>query len=97
MSRATWLEVQRHDGAVDARSLTPAGDLAVAEGSCPACKASPFRVRGTGVTRVDDRTLKAGGRCVDCAEAVGWIYHRPATLFGIAEDVAVLRGVPRVF
>lgn len=93
----TYLEIERASGRVEQRNVTPDGSTGIAFGECPSCKASPFRVQGCGVERVDDRTVRAGGRCVDCGEAVGWIYHEPDTLFGVEEDQAVLHGRPRVY
>ncbi len=46
----------------------------------------------------DEQTLMSDGRCVKCHEAVGYIYARPDTIFGLTEDANVLiHGRARVY
>jgi hypothetical protein len=96
VSYTTWLEIQRTDG-IDKRRVREDGMVGVATGACPGCKATPFRLKGGRVETMDDRTIRSGCRCVDCGDAVGYVYHRPATLFGIEEDQRVLNGRCRVY
>ena len=91
-----WLEVQRRSG-IDKRNVRPDGRVGIATGQCPACNVRPFRIMGGNLRRHDDRAYIANGRCVDCGEAVGYIYHRPSTIFGIEEDQRVLHGRARVY
>ncbi len=77
-----------HDGA----------DHAIADGACPSCKASPFRVQGSGNhVAADDRAYEAHGQCLTCSAWVGTIRAEVSTIFGIREDQAVLQGRPRVY
>ncbi len=98
MSRP-WLEIQRESGVEKRRVRAERGaPTATADGECPGCKASPFLIAGHGAHRMpDDRTLKAGMRCVACGDPVGWCYWRPDTVFGLEEDERVLNGRPRVY
>lgn len=92
-----WLEIQRETG-IDRRSMHPQGNVGRAEGICPGCGRCPFMVRGGNIRRLDDRTLKSDGHCVECGDPVGYIYARPDTLFGLEEDAAVLEhGRGRVY
>ncbi|HEX6051790.1 MAG TPA: hypothetical protein VFZ21_21125 [Gemmatimonadaceae bacterium] len=93
-----WLEINRADGSVERRDVRPAGPVGIAAGSCPGCCTKPFEVRGGGPQRLpDDRTIRSGGRCVACGEAVGYLFAQPDTLFGLEEDERVLHGRPRVY
>ena len=94
----TWIEIQRRDG-IDRRNVTPGDGAGTAEGACPGCGTEPFLVRGGNMTRLpDDRTYRAGGRCVSCNDPVGYIYWRTNTIFGLEEDEAVLEhGRARVY
>lgn len=90
------LEIQTTSG-IDRRKVTPDGRVGIAAGACPGCKAEPFRVQG-GNRRIHDReTYVADGRCVDCGDAVGYIYARVETVFGLEEDRNVLEGRERVY
>lgn len=71
---------------------------ATASGACPQCRAEPFYVAGSGLRVVDDRRYEADGVCLACMAHVGTIVATPSTLFGIAEDEAVLtHGRARVY
>lgn len=72
-------------------------DHAVAEGTCPKCKATPFKIGGTGRRIEGHDTHAADGVCLACLAAVGTIRARVSTLFGIEEDRAVLCGRWRVY
>lgn len=106
-----WLEIERRSG-IDRRTCAKpytregvpweAAPYVIAEGVCPGCGAECFRVRGCGIVNADEppgagQAYKAGGRCVDCGEAVGWLYTEIETLFGLEEDRAVLHGRCRVY
>lgn len=92
-----WLEIQRTSG-VDKRPITPQGTVGRAKGECPGCGVSPFLVQGGNVRIKDEQTLMSDGRCVKCHEAVGYIYARPDTIFGLTEDANVLiHGRARVY
>jgi hypothetical protein len=67
-------------------------EAADAAGACPKCKATPFKVSGTG-RRIaqDDRAYEADGVCLDCSQRVGVIRIEVNTLFGLREDEAVAR------
>ena len=83
----TWLEIQRQDQEPEKRAVREDGSVGVVTGACPGCNASPFRVQcGNPQPMHDDRTIRAGARCVDCGDNVGWVYHETATLFGLHED-----------
>jgi hypothetical protein len=91
------LEIQRQSG-IDVRSVTPDGGAGIAEGACPGCNVRPFHVVGGGMRNIDDRTVRANGRCQSCGDAVGYIYAERATVFGAEEDRAVLEfGRARVY
>jgi len=87
------LEIQRQSG-IDKRAVSRDGTV---EGSCPGCDAEPFYVKTHPSQRHDDRTWKAGARCCECGDAVGWIYWAADTIFGTEEDERVLRGRTRVY
>ena len=70
---------------------------AIADGACPACGIEPFRVVGSGIRIVDDRYYEAHGFCLACMAEVGTIRADPGTLFGLADDQAVLGGPWKVF
>lgn len=65
--------------------------------TCPACKASPARVGGAGITGNDHDHYFADGRCMVCDAPIGIIETKISTIFGIDEDEAVLEGRPRVY
>lgn len=93
------LEIQRESG-IDRRSVRsePGAPVGVAEGACPGCGATPFLVHGEGLTRHTTDTYRANGRAKCCGDAVGYLYAKVDTLFGIEEDDAVLRfGRARVY
>jgi hypothetical protein len=93
------LEIQRA-ASVESRRVRPcdSGRYGLVDGACPGCGANPFLIAGTGAHRQsDDRTLRAGGRCVKCGDAVGYIYATTNTLFGLEEDERVLNGRARVY
>lgn len=98
MSAACRLEIQ-HADSVDVRTVHPApgADRARVDGKCPSCGVEPFFVAGGGMHRHSRDTLRAGGRSMCCGEAVGWIYAKVDTLFGLEEDQAVLNGRARVY
>lgn len=94
---AFTLEIQRRDG-IERRNVRSLGDVGEAEGACPGCLATPFLVVGGGMQNIDDRTVRANGRCQSCGDAVGYIYAERATIFGAEEDRAVLEmGRARVY
>lgn len=93
-----WLEINRAGGIIEKRKLTPDGGRALAEGACPGCKAEPFYVAGSDPQHMpDDRTLRSNGRSLCCGDAVGYLYARPDTVFGLEEDRNVLHGRCRVY
>lgn len=71
------LEIERLSG-IDHRHVSNDG---VADGACPGCGVEPFRI----VTPPPEDG-RAGGRCVACNDAVGWVYVTPDTIFGEEED-----------
>jgi len=92
-----WLEVQRRSG-IDRRDITVSGGAGVADGECPGCGCSPFFVAGSGAEQLDAGRTRANGRCLSCADPVGYIYAEPDTIFGAEEDRAVLSfGRARVY
>lgn len=94
---AITLEIQRRDG-IERRNVRSLGDVGEAEGACPGCLATPFLVVGGGMQNIDDRTVRANGRCQSCGDPVGYIFAERATIFGAEEDRAVLvRGRARVY
>ena len=62
-------------------------DSATADGACPHCGATPFRVAGCGVRpSADDRAYEADAKCVSCFAAVGTLRAEAETIFGVRED-----------
>jgi len=91
------LEIQRLGG-VDERRVDPGEIFGIAEGLCPGCGTTPFRVQGLGLEGDAEHGYRAGGVSVCCQQNVGWIYAVPETLFGSEEDRAVLSfGRARVY
>lgn len=91
------LEIQRQDG-IERRNVRSLGGTAEADGACPGCNAVPFIIVGGGMQNIDDRTVRANGRCQSCGDPVGYIFADLPTLFGVEEDEAVLvRGRARVY
>lgn len=84
----------QHD---DVRSVQSAGETALAEGVCPKCQATPFRIGGTGQTIESHDTYRADGVCLACRKPVGVIRAVVSTIFGLEEDERVLYGRPRVY
>lgn len=68
----------------------------VAEGACPQCKCSPYKIQG-GETTHDFDTYRARAWCVGCGARAGELRVTVSTLFGIDEDEAVLHGRARVY
>jgi hypothetical protein len=92
-----WLDIQRATG-IDRREVKPGGHIGTASGACPGCGIEPFHVQGSSPHRMpDDRTIRSGGHCVTCGDAVGWLYAQPDTMFGLEEDERVLNGRARVY
>lgn len=94
-----YLEIERHSG--NERRVVgtdPAGSrVGIAEGACPGCGITPFRVVGAGLFRIP-RGWKSGGKCVGCGDNVGWIVAEADTIFGAEEDRNVLEhGRARVY
>ena len=70
----------------------------VVDEACPHCKASPFKIGGSGKHITDDdRAYQAEGYCFECKKHVGTIRAEPPTLFGLHEDEAMLYGRCRVY
>lgn len=98
----TWLEIQRADG-VERRAVTVVrstdfgSEHGLVEGACPGCKVEPFRIHGHGTERFDRDTVRAGTRCMNCKDPVGWCYTKVSTIFGLEEDERVLHGRARVY
>lgn len=92
-----YLEINRSTG-IERRDVKPAGHVGIASGECPGCGATPFCVQGSSPRRMpDDRTIRSGGRCVSCGDAVGYLYAQPDTIFGLEEDERVMHGRARVY
>lgn len=71
--------------------LTPAGSFATAECVCPSCGYS-LDVVGKARRTVGDVHV-ADAYCVRCHDLVGVVEARPESIFGAAEDRAVLAEV----
>lgn len=98
------MKVTLHMDGERTRDVQPSGDgrFATAAGACPCCKADPFDVHGTGMTRggPDPRRCDrytSPAVCLACRVGVGTLVAEMDTLFGLAEDEAVLEGRPRVY
>ena len=92
-----WLEINRANGSIEKRNVDPQGHVGVAIGACPGCNVEAFVIVG-GNRRIENRdTYKADGRCKQCGDAVGHIYAKVDTFFGIEEDERVLHGRARVY
>jgi hypothetical protein len=73
-------------------------DHVVAEGACPHCKATPFKVAGGGMQpSADDQAYEATARALCCGKGVGTLRAEMNTLFGVEEDERVLNGRCRVY
>ena len=73
-------------------------DHGIATGSCPRCAAPELRVAGGNLRKsADDRAYESDGVALCCSARVGVIRAEPDTLFGVAEDEAVLHGRARVY
>lgn len=73
---------------------------AIADGACPGCKTTSFRVAGCGKSIDPDHrldTYRADAVCIDCAGHVGIIRAKIDTLFGIEEDSRVFSMGVRVY
>lgn len=93
-----YLEINYADGRVEKRRIKPGGHIGTADGECPGCGVTPFLVQGSDRRIYDREIIIANGRCKDCGDAVGFIYARTDTLFGLEEDRAVLEfGRARVY
>lgn len=93
-----FLEIERHSGN-ERRGVStdPTSQAGIAEGACPGCGITPFRVVGAGLFRIP-RGWKSGGKCVACGDSVGWVFIEAQTIFGTEEDERVLRhGRARVY
>lgn len=91
-------QIHLHDGS--RRSATPpfrGADHAAVPGSCPACRAEPFRVAGRGLRVGAADEYHADGYCLDCRARVGRLVAQVSTLFGLEEDARVLGGAWRVY
>ena len=91
-----WIEIQRSTG-INRRVVKPDGTRGIASGACPGCGVAPFLVQGHGARRHTRDTYRAGGRAMCCGDAVGYIYAKADTIFGLEEDEAVLSGRVRVY
>ncbi len=92
------LEIQRHSGN-ETRLVTPGELFGIAEGLCPGCGATPFKVVGGEVIGASTAGMRvAGGVSLCCRQNVGYLRAEPETLFGAEEDRAVLAvGRARVY
>lgn len=91
-----WLEINRDSG-IERRHVKPGPVVGTVDGACPGCAAEPFLIKGHGARRHDERTHRAGARCVSCDDPVGYVYARVDTIFGLEEDERVLHGRCRVY
>lgn len=65
---------------------------------CPACRAEPCNVRGTGISHHDYDTYYAPAKALCCGQPIGTINLKVNTFFGIEEDEAVLvHGRARIY
>lgn len=100
MTAQCWLEINRQSG-IERRDVRPLGynsTIGIADGACPGCKSEPFEVRGSNLRIRDEQTYVANGRCRQCGDAVGYMYAKGDTLFGLEEDRNVLQmGRARVY
>jgi hypothetical protein len=96
-----WLEIQ-FANRVEKRAVTSelGAKSATAAGACPGCGTEPFLIQGsdrrTDPNRSRDQEM-ANGRCIACGDAVGYIYARHDTIFGLEEDKAIIDGRARVY
>ena len=76
---------------------------AIAEGACPYCKASPFRIGGKGkhiaAGNEGHNTYVARAECAnpECNREVGVLAAKVSTIFGLEEDERVTAGPWRVY
>ena len=94
--KRVWLEINRASG-IEVRPVIPGPTVGKAEGQCPGCGVTPFLIKGTGIHKHDERTMRAGSHCVACDDPVGYVYARVDTIFGLEEDRRVLAGRCRVY
>jgi hypothetical protein len=94
-----WLDIER-SGGIDRRDVDvhPQGLYGTADGACPGCHAEPFRIQCEPIEPVDSHTDRAGGRCMNCNDPVGWVYCDRSTIFGREQDREVIEfGRARVY
>ncbi len=89
MANVIYLEIN-HAAGTEQRAVKSYGNFAEAEGACPGCKADPFYIQGGGRIRISDDTYRANGRCRNCDDAVGYIFAKVETIFGLEEDENML-------
>ena len=71
---------------------------AIAQGTCPHCSKSPFRVAGGNMRDHSEHGVKVSdGACADCRKPIGQLFAKTVTLFGHDEDQRVLAGPWKVF
>ena len=74
---------------------TPSGDHAIVSGLT--CCGDTVRAMGRNMRVVGDRRYESDAVSQCCETPLGTLVVEPATLFGIAEDEAVLHGRCRVY
>lgn len=93
-------------GGAEVRKVSPPPRdeaFAVAEGACPYCGASPFRVGGKGKHVAageeghDTYVARAACASARCGREVGVLAAKVSTVFGLEEDERVTAGPWRVY
>jgi hypothetical protein len=73
-------------------------DHAVVDGACPLCKATPFKIAGTGRRpSADDLAWEADAVACCCDQPVGIVRAEPNTLFGVREDARIAQMGVRIY
>lgn len=80
----------------EVRHVEPLGDVGAVDGACPHCQA-PLRIQGERKFIESHDTYASRSHCVACKAFVGICRAQVNTIFGLAEDEAVLYGRPRVY
>lgn len=88
------------DGSTRIEATLPyeGADQVTITGPCPNCKVAPCALQGVKGTPVEGHdTITSDAGCTSCKTVIGRLVVTVSTIFGIAEDRAVLRGRPRVY
>ena len=91
------IRIHLPNGARLAACQVDGGQRVEIETPCPRCSATPCKLRGAGDYAETHDTMAVDAKASCCGAIVGRLVVTVDTIFGIAEDRAVLCGRPRVY